>query len=905
MLSKRSKHSVVFKAISILLIQAFFVSNMALATQIPATSTLAPPLATKPPGEIVKKQDGTLLEQLVQSWAMRTRFSGAIIASEDRHKIEVMHENDYVALVNYSIEKNEDGENVITIFNHRTAFNSRETGLMSLLQTYLFYTTNADKVIYWNCYDDGKIFPFSLEKRGILTEVHKKFDKKHILRIWGKINRNEVRKKIGGFQAEAYDVITYEDGIRWWKDERYKIEVREAMLPKDKRGGKVLGKSFHEAWAFVDVGMLIGQMLKITEEKKLKHPKTILIPLIKKHIKNRDGWPQIRLEGYDVDNLEEVRNAEGEVVAFELPVRRKGGIPVKMSYSFTKTDDAITEIPIRDKEAKEMLYTVYVKAEPIEESEAIRVPIGNTDQKRISKESIPQTVVDYFRDSYESIQVLADIQNERIDANTRKLFSSEKPFTSIRVLFIKPYIKKDISLSSYICILDAESNHIMGVAGLYEKTRGDSSRLVASRLDIAPAFWGQALMQRGITLLLLKYDSPLTIISSGTKSSSADRMFERFLDDKRLNVKKTPEDSGYFYEMKRRKGYPKRKSPSAPKPTSEEKGKSRPDYCRFIGPANIITFGQLFENLEMLNRTATHKLPTGVIESAKMEAANIIYFGIFGRSRQNIFPPLSLPEGVIKKEEDADEILDRLSLELFYSMGKFKEGEKAMDALHQVTIDLFLELAQKNGWLVPLSSDIGKVSPELQEIVPLYDAITKELERVVDKPSAWFEKENTENGKEAKQLAKTLLRNIIQFRADIINGKANIRKIEIVPGKEEMAKELLIHFLIAGHRSERGITYLNQRINDQGEIVNLDKFARTFVIIEELLSYFLPHAENQALVTLIGRLAIPDIPRIDILGETAKTEDMSLSRLAFSDVIDALHKKAKKKEYEYRRGCVL
>jgi len=235
MLSKRSKHSLVFKAISVLIVQAFFVSNFALATQIPTESTLAPPLRTAP-CEIVDNGDGT------------------------------------------------------------------------------------------------------------------------------------------------YSVRTYNESIQAWKEERYKIERKEAT--QENRKGRMLGKSLHEAWAFVDVGMLIGQMLKIAEDKKLKHPKTILIPLIKEHIKNRDGWPQVRLEGYDVDNLEEIRNAEGEVVAFELPIIRKGGIPVKMTYSLTEADDTITEIPIRDKEDKETLYTVYVKAEPIEENEVIRLPVGKEDDKK-------------------------------------------------------------------------------------------------------------------------------------------------------------------------------------------------------------------------------------------------------------------------------------------------------------------------------------------------------------------------------------------------------------------------------------------------------------------------------------------------------------------------------------------
>ena len=180
------------------------------------------------------------------------------------------------------------------------------------------------------------------------------------------------------------------------------------------------------------------------------------------------------------------------------------------------------------------------------------------------KQAIPQSVIDYFKKDYDSLEILADIQDEKIDFETRTLFDNKRSFKPIRVLFVEPYIK-DIPGSKRICILDAETNHIMGVAVLINDRRsGDPNRLIASRLNIAPAFLGQALMQRAITLLVIKYEQPLIIISPATRRGPVgvepvSKMFERFLQDKRLNVKKINSealgDGAYDYEVQRSEGY--------------------------------------------------------------------------------------------------------------------------------------------------------------------------------------------------------------------------------------------------------------------------------------------------------------------------------------------------------------
>lgn len=159
-----------------------------------------------------------------------------------------------------------------------------------------------------------------------------------------------VRKPDGSF-----DVVTNTDVIKSWDRET----VRSV------RQGETLGKTFRNRWAFVDVGYLIGQMLILTQELKLQNPKDILIPLIKKHIRNRAGEAEMLLEGFGIDGIEEVREGE-EIIGFSLPVTRNGTPTYKLIYNLQGGD---TVIQIRDSRS------VYVKVENTESLPlAISVP---------------------------------------------------------------------------------------------------------------------------------------------------------------------------------------------------------------------------------------------------------------------------------------------------------------------------------------------------------------------------------------------------------------------------------------------------------------------------------------------------------------------------------------------------
>lgn len=127
------------------------------------------------------------------------------------------------------------------------------------------------------------------------------------------------------------DVVTNNDVVEAWD--------RETV--RNVRQGETLGKSFRNRWAFVDIGYLIGQMLILAREHKLQNPREILIPLIKKHIRNRDGKAEILLEGFNIDGIEEVRE-EQTITGFSLPITRNGTPAYRLIYNLQGGDTNIS-----------------------------------------------------------------------------------------------------------------------------------------------------------------------------------------------------------------------------------------------------------------------------------------------------------------------------------------------------------------------------------------------------------------------------------------------------------------------------------------------------------------------------------------------------------------------------------
>lgn len=191
---------------------------------------------------------------------------------------------------------------------------------------------------------------------------------------------------------------------------------------------------------------------------------------------------------------------------------------------------------------------------------------GNSNQVRKGDkrwDGAPQSVVEYFSEHYTGLNILADIQGDALDRETQERYigTEEKSFIPIRVLFVRPRIKHSIQ-SPVLCVLDSRDNSLIGVATLMEDRRSkEKDRYTIMTMD---AFsYGQGLMQRAITLFLLKYDKVITLVSSGTNSRPAQRMYARLYMDKRLFGeiftrgdyhyairRKTPEDAALLAESR-------------------------------------------------------------------------------------------------------------------------------------------------------------------------------------------------------------------------------------------------------------------------------------------------------------------------------------------------------------------
>ncbi|GEM_PF-6781516 len=148
-----------------------------------------------------------------------------------------------------------------------------------------------------------------------------------------------IRDKSGN-----WDVITDDDLASYWDRE----------TARSVRAGETLGKSFRNRWAFADVSFLAGQALK------LQISKHTLIPLIKKHIEKKGGVAEILLEGYDIDEIEEVQRGE-EIIAFSLPVTRNGKHAYTLTYSLNRIEGFVATIPLSNEA------DIFVGIEPMEE----------------------------------------------------------------------------------------------------------------------------------------------------------------------------------------------------------------------------------------------------------------------------------------------------------------------------------------------------------------------------------------------------------------------------------------------------------------------------------------------------------------------------------------------------------
>lgn len=144
-------------------------------------------------------------------------------------------------------------------------------------------------------------------------------------------------------RTQTYDVVTNNDAI----------ELMDMAAVNGVQQGETFGNIFRSRWAFMEVGILISEMLVLARKHDLQNPKDILIPLIRKHISNRDGETEILLEGFNIDGIEEIREGPA-ITGFSLPVIRNGMLAYKLIYNLQKGD---TVIPTKGGES------VYVEVE--------------------------------------------------------------------------------------------------------------------------------------------------------------------------------------------------------------------------------------------------------------------------------------------------------------------------------------------------------------------------------------------------------------------------------------------------------------------------------------------------------------------------------------------------------------
>ena len=172
----------------------------------------------------------------------------------------------------------------------------------------------------------------------------------------------------------SFNIITNDDVIAFWDKENAKN-----INPND---------TFRRKWAFVDLSYAIADMLQVTVERNIKNPKEILIPLIKKHIKKRNGEDQVLLEGYDINGIEELRDSN-KVTAFILPIKRNGKYAFDLVYNMKSG----SEIP------RQSGIKIYVNIESAElTSTDLAVQADNpAGLGKVNEETKPVTVSDVLK----------------------------------------------------------------------------------------------------------------------------------------------------------------------------------------------------------------------------------------------------------------------------------------------------------------------------------------------------------------------------------------------------------------------------------------------------------------------------------------------------------------------------
>ncbi len=256
-------------------------------------------------------------------------------------------------------------------------------------------------------------------------------------------------------EAGKWDIITHHGTIRYW-DEETRRSVIDGIEVNGKRI-KLPDKSFRNRWAYMDISYLISQMLILTQQHKLQNPKEILIPLIKKHIRNRGGEAEMLLEGYDIDHLQEMR--EGEVITgFSLPVTRDGTPAYRLVYNLQGGD---TNISLSNGTS------VYVKAEsitnkPTIDKSSLRSIFPESDYLSWLRLDILSPSIMLFSAEPEEVKKRLESLDQRLNDGFDELIRTKKtPSEDVKVYFLQlaQLIKESASVAKEILPMLTYDSH--------------------------------------------------------------------------------------------------------------------------------------------------------------------------------------------------------------------------------------------------------------------------------------------------------------------------------------------------------------------------------------------------------------------------------------------------------------
>ncbi|MFH1189802.1 MAG: ATP-binding protein [Candidatus Omnitrophota bacterium] len=411
------------KIISLIIACAFTLSSVpSYAIQDSVNDfALAPPLVIKPPCEIVNGYAITIpipadisSEKLIEY--IKEKTHGA-----DLRKLLRISMDDTSSIVK---SREETARNVIECFIREVAANSYNAIIDRLVEqksSSLSFQGEINLEIFLerrevviNVIDNGKTIEFEGNGKTPKKRQRDEFyghvggygfgaiwEARVISELGARVNRyplkqgtkTEIRIPIEKMPSEfhidknEYLVFTNYNVIEFWNKE---------TIRSYEQGVTAVGKSFRNRWAFVDISFLIGQMLVLTREHKLQNPKNILIPLIKKHIRNRNGESEILLEGYDIDAIEEVREG-GEVTGFSLPVIRSGATKFMLTYNL---QGGGMSIPLKDGTKIYLKTETIISAKPSRDEMAARSSrlqeikkAGNASQKETEARQLLRTAL--------------------------------------------------------------------------------------------------------------------------------------------------------------------------------------------------------------------------------------------------------------------------------------------------------------------------------------------------------------------------------------------------------------------------------------------------------------------------------------------------------------------------------